>query len=202
MGKIQKAIQKNTIKIFFVRHGETNYNAGKIKQGQLDIPLNQNGITQAEQTAERLFQEIKGEDRGKICIVSSDLQRAKTTAKKIKDKLNLPKLETSKIFREAHFGIAQGKPKKELKTQYYSHPKYWNFKHKGENSETREEVANRFNKGFKKYIDKNLDKKIIIFVSHSNCIKNFLEKYVIGEEVPKLKNCEYKYLEVCNLKTN
>ena len=39
--------------ILFVRHGETDCNRQGIIQGQLDAPLNEEGIKQAEETAEK-----------------------------------------------------------------------------------------------------------------------------------------------------
>jgi broad specificity phosphatase PhoE len=40
-------IQKNGLRILFIRHGETGYNAGGRLQGQRDEPLNGKGRDQA-----------------------------------------------------------------------------------------------------------------------------------------------------------
>ena len=45
--------------IYFVRHGETEYNVLGIAQGQLDIPLNENGKNQAEVLSEKLKEFFK-----------------------------------------------------------------------------------------------------------------------------------------------
>ena len=60
--------------IYFVRHGETDYNIEQIIQGQLDIPLNQTGINQAKELAENI-KDIKIDK-----IYCSPLRRTKTTA--------------------------------------------------------------------------------------------------------------------------
>ena len=60
--------------IYFVRHGETDYNVKRISQGQLDIPLNNNGIAQAKQLSETL------KNYHFDIIYSSPLIRAKKTA--------------------------------------------------------------------------------------------------------------------------
>lgn len=39
------------MKIYFIRHGETDYNRKKLFQGQVDIPLNENGVEQAQKAA-------------------------------------------------------------------------------------------------------------------------------------------------------
>ena len=39
---------RNTIIVSVVRHGQTDYNARKIVQGHLDVPLDEEGIAQAK----------------------------------------------------------------------------------------------------------------------------------------------------------
>ena len=57
--------------LILVRHGETDWNAQRRIQGSTDIPLNENGRTQARETAERLRDELAGD--GPVVIASSDL---------------------------------------------------------------------------------------------------------------------------------
>ena len=42
------------MKIYLVRHGETDWNQAGLLQGQTDIDLNAQGFAQAEEAAERL----------------------------------------------------------------------------------------------------------------------------------------------------
>ncbi len=65
------------MKLYIVRHGETDHNINKIIQGHLNTPLNSNGIIQAQKIANRL------KDINFDIIYSSDLSRAKTTAEEI-----------------------------------------------------------------------------------------------------------------------
>ena len=57
-------------RIWFVRHGQTEFNRLGRPQGQLDIPLNDCGVGQAELCGER-FKKVKLD-----LILSSDLERA------------------------------------------------------------------------------------------------------------------------------
>jgi bisphosphoglycerate-dependent phosphoglycerate mutase len=65
---------KSEIELFLVRHGETQWNVENRFQGQLDSPLTETGIRQAEQLGKALAG-IPFDD-----IISSDLGRAIHTA--------------------------------------------------------------------------------------------------------------------------
>ena len=58
------------IRLYIIRHGETNENRERIIQGQLDTKLNADGIQQAYLCAERL------KDVHFVGALTSDLQRA------------------------------------------------------------------------------------------------------------------------------
>lgn len=62
------------MKLYIVRHGETDWNAKRIMQGNTDVPLNQVGIEQAKYIQKDLEHEVLD-----VCI-SSPLKRARDTA--------------------------------------------------------------------------------------------------------------------------
>lgn len=90
--------------IGLVRHGETDWNAARITQGQTDIPLNETGIAQAKALALRLTQDEKVWDG----VLTSDLLRAKVTGQYIADALNIPIIGSDVRLRERYFGEVEG----------------------------------------------------------------------------------------------
>ncbi|CAN5556135.1 phosphatase PhoE [soil metagenome] len=82
-----------------VRHGETDWNRDRRIQGSTDIPLNDTGRAQARAAAAALSGDI---------IVSSDLSRARETAKIIATDLGLPAPRTYPALRERSYGDAEG----------------------------------------------------------------------------------------------
>lgn len=64
------------MKLFIVRHGETDWNAQHIAQGHTDIPLNAHGIEQAE----RLRDTLKQRGLKFNAVYSSPLERVHRTA--------------------------------------------------------------------------------------------------------------------------
>ncbi len=60
--------------LLFIRHGETDWNRRQCFQGQIDVPLNGNGLAQAKRLGARL-----ADDRHDA-LFSSDLGRAQQTA--------------------------------------------------------------------------------------------------------------------------
>ena len=88
---------------WFLRHGETDWNAQGLSQGNVDIPLNANGIAQALVAAKLL------RGRGIAEIVSSPLSRAWDTATAVANELGVP-LSMQEDLREVSFGVQEAKP--------------------------------------------------------------------------------------------
>ena len=89
------------MKIWFVRHGETEWNRTKRYQGHSDIPLNENGRRQAQETASLLAKETLS------AIYASDLKRAVETAEAIAQTHEL-RVQQKPELRELHFGLWEG----------------------------------------------------------------------------------------------
>lgn len=87
---------------YIFRHGQTDYNVEKRVQSFLDIPLNNEGITQAQILAKNLAN-IKFN-----CIYSSPLSRAMHTAKIVIGNRQI-KLITDPGLRERNLGVLCGK---------------------------------------------------------------------------------------------
>ena len=94
------------MKIYFVRHGETEYNAKGRITGHTDIPLTKKGIEQAENLSKEIpaiFSEM----------YSSDLIRCKQTADILNKKLNLTIIYDARL-RERDTGSLSGKKWEEV----------------------------------------------------------------------------------------
>lgn len=94
--------------IFICRHGKTEWNLEKRKQGHLDSSLSDLGKTQAALLA-NFFQDIEGDE-----LDASDLGRVRETTNYILNKN--PKLTPfyTEDLREISFGVLQGKTKTEI----------------------------------------------------------------------------------------
>jgi probable phosphoglycerate mutase len=88
-------------RLCLVRHGETEWNAGKRIQGQIDVPLSAHGHSQARATGNTL------RDEDLVAIYSSDLARARQTAEAVAHLAQLP-VQLEPGLRERHFGLFQG----------------------------------------------------------------------------------------------
>ena len=69
--------------LYLVRHGETDWNRQGLSQGSVDIPLNELGLAQAREAAQKL------RGRGIASIVASPLSRARVTAEIVGEVLGL-----------------------------------------------------------------------------------------------------------------
>src|SRR5690349_7525496 len=77
--------------LYYIRHGETDWNAGRRLQGQADTPLNVAGEAQARRCGRVLKKllALRGQDAAQLDYVSSPLVRARVTMELIRGELGL-----------------------------------------------------------------------------------------------------------------
>ena len=87
------------MRVYVIRHGESEYNIRNLRSGWADVQLTEKGITDAEKAGK--FLEGISFDK----VYSSDLQRAINT---MKTAINPDKYEINEILRERNFGSLEG----------------------------------------------------------------------------------------------
>ena len=96
--------------IYFIRHGETDWNAVQRYQGQTDIPLNAKGRGQAARNGQVLG-EHRGQQRTRtIDYVASPLARASETMQIVRAEMGLPAdtFRRDDRLKEQHYGHWEG----------------------------------------------------------------------------------------------
>jgi broad specificity phosphatase PhoE len=98
--------------IYYIRHGETSWNAEGRLQGTLDIALNDRGRKQAAGAGHILADLIArdGHDKAALPFVSSPLGRARSTMELVRRVLELPADDYSldDRLREIGYGVWEG----------------------------------------------------------------------------------------------
>ncbi len=148
------------MRIFFVRHAETDENIKKISMGQsLDSALSRRGLRQAQKLAERLKDEYF--DYG----YTSDLKRATETASEILKFHPESQIITTPKLRERNLGIYEGQPNDKWKEiMKKSETSFRSFKPEG--GESYEEVQARIRKFFHQLVKKHKTDTLLL-VSHT-----------------------------------
>jgi len=109
----------NGSRLLLVRHGETEWNRQKRFQGQIDVPLNNNGHAQARRASEFL---------AKVHIdkaISSPMLRPKDTALEILSKHPQIKLELLDELKEISHGLWEGKFEHEIEAEFAGQLALW-----------------------------------------------------------------------------
>ena len=170
-------------KLIFIRHGQSTYNLEHRYTGQLDIPLTEKGVRQAEITAEYVLKNYKID-----AIYSSDLSRSVNTAKPIADALGLP-IKTDARLREIHAGDWQDRLFSEIKeTCKEEYDKYVSSGGcvRTPNGESLEDVLNRTYAAVLDIIRENEGKTVLIS-SHNGPIKTLAVPF-LGQKLPDTKS--------------
>jgi probable phosphoglycerate mutase len=100
---------KPGIALYFIRHGETEWNLAKRYQGQRDIPLNATGRIQAARNG-RVLAGTLGADAAELDYVASPLARARETMEIVRRELALAPEDyrTDERLKEIHYGHWEG----------------------------------------------------------------------------------------------
>lgn len=162
--------------IYFMRHGQTDFNKENKWMGLLDIPLNENGISQAHSSIS--FIKSLNIDS----IYCSELKRAVQTSTIIANKLNLPLL-IDKRLNERSLGDLEGKIKNPDLLKDCS------------SLESESNISEKM-RSFFKDLPKN---KNILLVSHSALFKIILKNNLIAADIQIIKNAQVTAITIYDL---
>lgn len=105
-------------RIYFLRHGETDWNRAGRLQGNTETSLNARGRAQALRLGEHL-QTLAGEEIAALPFYSSPMQRTRQTMEILRDELGLERDNYTAVenLREIGFGAWEGRSWPEIRTR-------------------------------------------------------------------------------------
>lgn len=159
--------------IYLLRHGETDWNKKRLLQGHTDIPLNENGRVQVDDTVRKLAALGVRMD----AIVSSPLKRARETAEIAAERLDYPKekIVVENLLIERGFGEGEGMLLEEMKEKY---------PHGGcLGMESREDLVERAGRAFQKITDDYNGAERLLLTAHGAILFALLEAVCV-EPIP------------------
>ena len=158
-------------RIFLIRHGETNWNKEGRFQGQIDIPLNENGKDQARKTSEYLRNITFNK------AFSSSMNRPFETAKIILQNNNDIKIEKIDALVEISHGLWEGKLEVEIREEWPSLLKNWHEKPEVvvmPEGESIKDVSERSLEAFGKICLSQKDNDLTLLVAHDAVNKTLI----------------------------
>ena len=173
------------LKLYIVRHGETEWNVIKRFQGQLNTPLTEKGMEKLRKTGKKLenvlFDEVYTSELGRT-VASAEIILNENRGYKNK-KRELQKLAE---LNEVYFGVWQGLTYEEVFLKYPEEGNnyFYNVKnYKAENVEAEklEDALERFLKGINKILDSHESGNILV-VTHGTVFEMFMN-YVANNSI-------------------
>jgi len=158
-------------RIFLIRHGETNWNKEGRFQGQIDIPLNENGKDQASKTSEYLRNISFNK------AFSSSMHRPYETAQIILQNNKNLKIEKIDSLVEISHGLWEGKLEVEIREKWPSLLKNWHDKPEEvimPEGESIKDVSGRSVEAFDKICLSQKDNDLSLLVAHDAVNKTLI----------------------------
>ena len=176
---------EETLKLYIVRHGETEWNVIKRFQGQLNTPLTEKGMEKLRKTGKKLenvlFDEVYTSELGRT-VASAEIILNENRGYKNK-KRELQKLAE---LNEVYFGVWQGLTYEEVFLKYPEEGNNYFYNVKNYNAENVEaenlkDALERFLKGINKILDSHESGNILI-VTHGTVFEMFMN-YVANDSI-------------------
>jgi len=164
-------------RLCLVRHGETEWNAARRIQGQIDIGLNETGLRQAEGAGRWLA------SAGIVALYSSDLKRAWTTALAIGRALGLEPQSVPEM-RERRYGAFEGLTYDEAKLKHpdgYAAFEGRNAEYNFENGESLKEMFARVTGKLKEIAAAHTGQNVVV-VLHGGVL-DIINRFVRGNSL-------------------
>ena len=172
--------------LYFVRHGETEWNVRKKIQGATDIPLNDHGREQAQELAAYLKKERKAGRFSAGCVYTSPQRRAAQTAQTVADALLIPCVPLDGI-REMKMGDWEGLNWRTVKQRYRESYESWNADRRyvrTPNGESYNDLLKRTFDAIGEILDREQERENVLVVSHSAvlmAVRCYLDGYSFEE---------------------
>ena len=168
------------LKLYIVRHGETEWNVIKRFQGQLNTPLTEKGIKKLKETGKKLenvlFDEVYTSELGRT-VASAEIILNENNGYK-NNKLELKKLAE---LNEVYFGVWQGLTYEEVFLKYPEEGNNYFYNVKNYKAENVEAALERFLKGINKILDSHESGNILV-VTHGTVFEMFMN-YVANNSI-------------------
>ena len=175
------------MKLYFTRHGRTQWNEEHRFQGQTDIELNALGREQAELISENL------KNTNISAIFASPLTRAMDTAREIAKHHDIEVVSDKRLI-ERGYGNFEGKNYETITP--YDPDEFWSFDFDKENIERMDSVYDRIENFLDEIIDNYQDKDVLV-VAHGGIyrpISCFFDGF------PESGSLEHRRIHNCELK--
>ena len=173
------------LKLYIVRHGETEWNVIKRFQGQLNTPLTEKGMEKLRKTGKKLenvlFDEVYTSELGRT-VASAEIILNENRGYKNK-KRELKKLAE---LNEVYFGVWQGLTYEEVFLKYPEEANNYFYNVKNYNAENVEaenlkDALERFLKGINKILNRHKSGNILV-VTHGTVFEMFIN-YVENKSI-------------------
>lgn len=169
------------LRIYLVRHAKTEWNDKEIWQGNVDIPLNEGGLAQAERLAQRFSKLSIG------AVYTSPLSRSYQTAQRIADRFALSPVADQNL-RECEISLWNGLTMKETLERHGEAYKEWstNPEARIDGVESLAAVQTRVVRAISDIINNPVEKDVVV-VSHAIAIR-MLICWILQLPIPFHKN--------------